>query len=95
VQVVVVFVIIGIIFVLAFIKAMQPAERAKAAEKARLNKSKISQVGKQTGGGLACPKCGSTQFKAKRSAGGKVMGGVLAPKTRVRCVACGQQFMRG
>jgi DNA-directed RNA polymerase subunit RPC12/RpoP len=63
---------------------------------------KISKRGVQTPGGLACPKCGSTQFKAKRSAGAKLLGALtlglgalLAPKTRVRCVACGREYVRG
>jgi hypothetical protein len=62
-----------------------------AAEKA----NRISKVGVQGGAGLQCPKCGGTQFKAKRSAGGKMALGVLAPKTRVRCVTCGTQYTRG
>lgn len=57
--------------------------------------NKISKVGVQGAGGLACPKCGGTQFKAKRSAGGKVGLGLLAPKTRVKCVTCGAQYTRG
>jgi DNA-directed RNA polymerase subunit RPC12/RpoP len=59
------------------------------------NANKISKVGVQGQAGLACPKCGGTQFKAKRSAGGKVGLGLLAPKTRVRCVTCGAQYTRG
>jgi DNA-directed RNA polymerase subunit RPC12/RpoP len=60
-----------------------------------LNANKISKVGIKGGTGVQCPKCGGTQFKAKRSAGGKVGLGVLAPKTRVRCVTCGTQYTRG
>jgi DNA-directed RNA polymerase subunit RPC12/RpoP len=56
---------------------------------------KISKVGVQSQGGLACPKCGGTSFKAKRSAGGKMGLGLLAPKTRVKCVTCGAQYTRG
>ena len=62
----------------------------------------LSAVGQQTEAGLACPKCGSTQFTAKRSMTGKIVGfgtlgvgGLLAPKTRVKCVACGTMFQRG
>jgi DNA-directed RNA polymerase subunit RPC12/RpoP len=55
----------------------------------------ISKVGVQTLGGLACPKCKGTNFTAKRSAGGKVGLGLLAPKTRVRCVTCGATYTRG
>ncbi len=57
--------------------------------------NRISQVGVKSAGGLACPKCGGTNFTAKRSAGGKVGLGLLAPKTRVRCVTCGANFTRG
>ncbi len=67
-------------------------ERMRAAGNAR----KISQAGTRTAGGvLACPKCGGTSFKSKRSAGGKMTAGVLAPKTRVRCETCGAQYLRG
>lgn len=43
----------------------------------------------------ACPRCGGTSFKSKRSLGGKVALGVLAPKTEVRCESCGKKFRRG
>lgn len=63
---------------------------------------KLSQVGRLTAGGLACPKCGGTQFTAKRSATGKVIGfstlgvgGLIAPKSMVKCVTCGTMFKRG
>lgn len=55
----------------------------------------LSAVGQHTDAGLACPKCGSTQFTAKRSVKGKLVAGVLAPKTQVKCVACGTMFKRG
>jgi hypothetical protein len=57
--------------------------------------NRISQVGVKTTGGLACPKCGGTSFKSKRSATGKVGFGLLAAKTRVKCETCGAQFTRG
>jgi hypothetical protein len=57
--------------------------------------NRISQVGVKSAGGLACPKCGGTNFTAKRSAGGKVGFGLLAAKTRVKCVTCGAQYTRG
>lgn len=61
----------------------------------------LSQVGNRTDGGVACPKCGGTQFTAKRSKKAKV--GLLplailiplAPKSQVQCVACGTMFKRG
>jgi uncharacterized protein with PIN domain len=42
-----------------------------------------------------CPKCGSSQWKAKRSVKGKVTFGVVAPKSQVECVGCGKMFRRG
>ena len=57
--------------------------------------NRISKVGTRGIGGLHCPKCGGNQFTAKRSAGGKVALGLLAPKTRVKCITCGAQFTRG
>lgn len=69
---------------------------AHKRRQARIVHRPISEAGARTATGeLACPRCGSTQFVAKRSAGGKVMAGVLAAKTRVRCVACGTTFIRG
>lgn len=56
---------------------------------------KLSNVGDRTAGVLACPRCGGTSFKAKRSAKGKLGMGILAPKTRVKCVTCGEVFKRG
>lgn len=57
---------------------------------------KLSQAGARTDQGvLTCPKCGSTAFKSKRSLKGKVAMGLMAPKSRVRCEACGETFKRG
>jgi ssDNA-binding Zn-finger/Zn-ribbon topoisomerase 1 len=69
---------------------------------------KISNVGVRTDAGLTCPKCGASQFKAKRSGFGKTLvaplfiipivgavAGAALPKTRVQCVACGKVFTRG
>jgi predicted RNA-binding Zn-ribbon protein involved in translation (DUF1610 family) len=65
-------------------------------------RQRLSTVGRQGATGLACPKCGGTQFTAKRSMKGKVVGfstlgvgGLLAPKSMVKCVACGTMFRRG
>ena len=56
----------------------------------------LSAVGRRAGSGvLTCPRCGGTQFTAKRSMAGKLAVGVLAPKSRVKCVACGTMFKRG
>lgn len=62
----------------------------------------LSEVGRTDDGGLRCPNCGGTQFKAKRSGKAKVIGGLTvglgalaAPKSRVKCVTCGEEFKRG
>ena len=41
---------------------------------------------------MAWPKCGGTNFVAKRSNKGKLARGLLAPKTQVKCVTCGLKF---
>jgi DNA-directed RNA polymerase subunit RPC12/RpoP len=69
--------------------------KGMGSPKAKYAGKKLSAVGTKTSGGLACPNCGSTSFESKRSAGGKLAGGLLAPKTRVKCVACGVEFVRG
>lgn len=63
---------------------------------------KISEVGDRSDAGLACPKCGGTQFKAKRRGAAKLatgatlgVGALLVPKTRVKCVTCGTEYVRG
>lgn len=58
-------------------------------------KQRLSVAGDRTTGVLACPKCGGTSFKAKRSAKGKLGFGLLAPKSRVRCETCGTEYLRG
>lgn len=70
-------------------------------------KARISEVGDKTDAGLACPKCGGTQFKVKRSGMQKLgalaaapitLGAsavILAKGTRVACVACGTVYKRG
>lgn len=68
--------------------------------RARKRPSTISSVGTHAdgGGGLACPKCGGTQFKAGRRAGTKVAFGamsLLGQAKHVRCVTCGTQYIRG
>lgn len=96
----------------AAVKAQQKASAAnkKAKEQDKKisgkvgHRQKVSDVGvRGTGGaGLACPRCGSTQFTAKRSNTGKAfgfatlgVGGLIAPKSQVKCVACGAMFKRG
>lgn len=81
---------LGIVVIAASVGVMIGVAKIMAAEE-----NKISKVGVQGANGLQCPKCGGTNFKAKRSAGGKMGLGLLAPKTRVRCVTCGAQYTRG
>jgi hypothetical protein len=65
-------------------------------------RQRLSAVGSTVPGGIACPKCGGTQFTAKRSNTSKALGfatvgvgALLAPKSQVKCVACGTMFKRG
>jgi DNA-directed RNA polymerase subunit RPC12/RpoP len=68
-----------------------------------VGRQKFSAVASTTATGEAkCPKCGGTAFTAKRSVKGKVIGfttlgvgGLLAPKSQVKCVTCGEMFKRG
>lgn len=75
--------------------------RQMAAPPGNRVRKAISEVGDQTAGGLACPKCGGTQFKAKRSRLAKtvtvvsIVGVVAMPKRWVKCVTCGTEYQRG
>jgi ribosomal protein S27E len=53
---------------------------------------KSTTVNTQTGA-VTCPKCGSSQFTEKRSAKGKLAGGLMAPK-RLKCQGCGEMLKR-
>jgi len=67
----------------------------------------ISDIGTVSDAGLACPNCGGTQFKVKRSgkakwgtAAGVVAVGPLAllglaKASQVKCVTCGTIYKRG
>ena len=89
----------------AWAEAEQVKKDTRNAAKIAANPQgqKISEVGDRTQNGLACPKCGGTQFKAKRSRRGKVLGtaitlgagAVLAPKSMVRCTTCKTDYKRG
>ena len=62
----------------------------------KTNRPKLSEVAGRTADGQpTCPKCGGTQFTAKRSGRGKMRAGLLAPKTEVACVTCGTHYSRG
>lgn len=74
----------------------------RSSEKAARKPKYISAVGDRSAGILACPSCGGTQFKAKRRGAAKLIGlslsplGALAmPKTRVKCITCGKEYLRG
>jgi DNA-directed RNA polymerase subunit RPC12/RpoP len=60
------------------------------------NQQKHVNAGKKinAAGVLVCTRCGGAQFVAKRSMGGKILFGVFAPKTRVKCVTCGAETGR-
>jgi hypothetical protein len=79
--------------------AKQAAKRVKKDEpkqKKHVRRQKVSDTGGE------CPRCGSSQWKPKRSVKGKtaglafgVVGVAAAPKSQVECVACGKMFRRG
>lgn len=64
-------------------------------------KRKITKVGRQPDGTIACPKCGGTQFEPCRSGAQKVDAILVIPalffqkKANVRCVTCGKVYRRG
>lgn len=72
-------------------------------------RANISSVGDRSSGILACPKCGGTGFKAKRRGAAKGAAWLMAPvtlgltaaamavtpKTRVQCVTCKTEYLRG
>jgi len=78
-----------------FVLVVGPALALGIGLAAANDANRISKVGMRDTGGLRCPKCGGNQFTAKRSPGGKVGLGLLAPKTRVKCVTCGAEYSRG
>ncbi len=59
------------------------------------SRQRLSEVGARSNHGLACPNCGGTNFKPKRSKAGKIAVGVLAPKSELKCITCGAIFKRG
>lgn len=64
-------------------------------------KSKLSKVGRQPDGSIACPKCGGRQFEPCRTGAQKFDAVLFLPallgqkKKGVRCAVCGAQFTRG
>jgi hypothetical protein len=76
------------------LKAQPPSVGSQEGDTWSANQT-LSATGVRTVGGLACPRCGGTNFTAKRSADGVLLGGVFAPKSQVKCVTCGKIFKRG
>lgn len=98
-------------------KTIAAADRARNRQLAvqdrqlRKGKAPISSVGKAEGqAGLACPKCGGGQFKARRSTAARATIGAATVATgglaglgaaavtrqkQVQCVTCGAKYMRG
>ena len=82
-------------------KALQASKRQNQTRPT--HKTTISQAGVRSGsGGLACPKCGGSQFKARRSSAARaavittgVAGALATKKTQVTCETCGTRFARG
>ena len=71
-------------------------------------KAEISAVGDRSSGFLACPKCGGAQFRIKRRGlvkgaawiaapltGALSLAALAAPKSRVQCVTCKTEYLRG
>jgi hypothetical protein len=111
-MVTVVVVLVVVVFAVAVVaeirkqSRMDPEERAAYTAQIRAQRGtrtqRISEVGTQVPGGLACPKCGGTQFKARRSntkrvtlAATAAIATPLTRQTQVQCVTCGTKFKRG
>jgi septal ring factor EnvC (AmiA/AmiB activator) len=81
--------------------AKQAAKQTKKAKKAEPKPKKHVRRQKVSDTGGECPRCGSSQWKPKRSVKGKtaglafgVVGVAAAPKSQVECLACGKMFRR-
>jgi ribosomal protein S27AE len=62
----------------------------------------LTEVADRSSGQLACPKCGGTQFHARRSNTKRLIGAatvgaasLLTSRSQVQCVTCGAKFKRG
>lgn len=71
-------------------------------------RSNLSEVGDRSSGLLACPKCGGAQFRIKRRGlvkgaawlaapvtGALSLAALAAPKSRVQCLTCKTEYLRG
>ena len=91
--------VLGIAYWLVFTDSGKAAMAASRRRKEAKKPKAISQVGvKSEAAGLACPKCGGTQFKAARKTSTKLAFGaasMLGQAHFVRCVTCGTRSRRG
>jgi hypothetical protein len=81
-----------------FRKQVKLAEESKGAKPKAPPISRVGVKNSGRGTGLACPKCGGTQFKVGRKTSTKLLLGfasLLGQAKWVRCVTCGEQFRRG
>lgn len=92
-------------------QASHQKARTKAIANGDTKGMKISQVANRpSGGGLACPRCGGTSFKARRTGAarggitaatlttgglGGLAGAAVTRQKRVQCATCGNQYGRG
>lgn len=79
-------------------RAERAAARKAVVEDQARRRRPLSEVAERTAAGLACPKCGGTQFKAARKTSTKLMFGaasMLGQAHFVRCVSCGTRYRRG
>lgn len=93
--------IVAVIYFLGFTSQGKAVRDWWSKGRARNRQRTISQVGVKsagTGAGLACPKCGGTQFKVRRRTSTKLAFGamsLLGQAKHVRCVTCGTEYRRG
>jgi DNA-directed RNA polymerase subunit RPC12/RpoP len=82
----------------------QASRRSRVAARPAMipgRRQAASEVGRTADGGLVCPRCGGTQFEARRSNVKRAalvpieIGTPLTSQNQVRCVTCGTKFKRG
>jgi len=112
---VVFFLLVAVVY--TWVGRQPPLTAAQKAQQAAFNQAlaarfagskKLSRVGVNTTGGLACPRCGGTSFTARRSTKRRavIAASVVVPpgplgfgaflgKNQVECVTCGHKYKRG
>ncbi len=112
---VVFFLLVAVVY--TWVGLQPPLTAAQKAQQAAFNQAlatrfagskKLSRVGVNTTGGLACPRCGGTSFTARRSTKrraviaasvfvppGPLGFGAFLGKNQVECVTCGHKYKRG